>query len=450
MKFKASRLSDGNNVFPDEISIDDNSVTIKSPKLFGGVSKSFPVGQITVSINTPLIGFSDITLFSQGARMSVHGFSSGEAKKIRTLIENGFSNKGNKEKAKISTPEPPIEVEEDFNWDDDADEEEKVQEDDKKRFVRKVFENGIYEGGWKHEKRKGEGTMTYHDGNIYKGEWKHDLKHGTGKMIFANGDVYEGEWIDGDRSNGYGKYIWASGGNYEGKWIGGNFQGVGKMVYENGDVYDGEWVDDNREGTGTMAFQNGNFYKGEWVKDKMDGMGTMTYQNGEVYKGEWAKSEREGTGTMTYFNGDIYKGEWVGGEKEGTGTMTYANGDIYKGDWLIDDRHGLGTMSYENGDVYKGEWIYDEQGTGNFKECDPNIRDQMFEEAARLIVLHQQGSTSLIQRKMKLRYNRASRIIDQLEAAGIVSPFVAGKARDVLYQDEYSLERHLENLRKMD
>ncbi|CAM3685790.1 DNA translocase FtsK [Mucilaginibacter galii] len=82
------------------------------------------------------------------------------------------------------------------------------------------------------------------------------------------------------------------------------------------------------------------------------------------------------------------------------------------------------------------------------KEFDPNDRDTMFEDAARLIVLHQQGSTSLIQRKLKLGYNRAGRIIDQLEAAGIVGPFEGSKAREVLYPDEYSLERYLEELQK--
>jgi S-DNA-T family DNA segregation ATPase FtsK/SpoIIIE len=86
--------------------------------------------------------------------------------------------------------------------------------------------------------------------------------------------------------------------------------------------------------------------------------------------------------------------------------------------------------------------------TSSSKEFDADNRDPMFEEAARLIVMHQQGSTSLIQRKLKLGYNRAGRIIDQLEAAGIVGPFEGSKARDVLYQDEYSLERHLENLSK--
>jgi len=83
----------------------------------------------------------------------------------------------------------------------------------------------------------------------------------------------------------------------------------------------------------------------------------------------------------------------------------------------------------------------------NNKVYDPDTRDPMFEESARLIVMHQQGSTSLIQRKMKLGYNRAGRIIDQLEAAGIVGPFEGSKAREVLYPDEYSLERYLEIIR---
>lgn len=87
------------------------------------------------------------------------------------------------------------------------------------------------------------------------------------------------------------------------------------------------------------------------------------------------------------------------------------------------------------------------EGSGNagfeFEE-----RDKLFEEAARLIVMHQQGSTSLIQRRLKLGYNRAGRIIDQLETAGIVGPFEGSKAREVLFPDEYSLEQHLETLRK--
>ncbi|PPL01421.1 FtsK/SpoIIIE family DNA translocase [Parapedobacter indicus] len=89
-----------------------------------------------------------------------------------------------------------------------------------------------------------------------------------------------------------------------------------------------------------------------------------------------------------------------------------------------------------------------EDGEGGIEDFDMRDRDSMFEDAARLVVLHQQGSTSLIQRKLKLGYNRAGRIIDQLEAAGIVGPFEGSKAREVLFPDEYSLEQFLDGLKK--
>lgn len=91
----------------------------------------------------------------------------------------------------------------------------------------------------------------------------------------------------------------------------------------------------------------------------------------------------------------------------------------------------------------------DENGEGSSaKDIDLSERDALFEDAARLIVLHQQGSTSLIQRKLKLGYNRAGRIIDQLEAFGIVGPFEGSKAREVLIKDEYHLEQHLNALKE--
>jgi len=79
----------------------------------------------------------------------------------------------------------------------------------------------------------------------------------------------------------------------------------------------------------------------------------------------------------------------------------------------------------------------------NAIEVDLRKRDAMFEEAAKLVVQHQQGSTSLIQRKLSIGYNRAGRIIDQLEAAGIVGPFEGSKARDVLCTDFIALEQIL-------
>ncbi len=77
---------------------------------------------------------------------------------------------------------------------------------------------------------------------------------------------------------------------------------------------------------------------------------------------------------------------------------------------------------------------------------DLNERDELFEDAARIIVQTQQGSTSLLQRKLKLGYNRAGRIIDQLEAAGIVGPFEGSKAREVRVANEMALEQFLKDL----
>jgi len=79
---------------------------------------------------------------------------------------------------------------------------------------------------------------------------------------------------------------------------------------------------------------------------------------------------------------------------------------------------------------------------------DPNEKDALFEDAARIVVSTQQGSTSMLQRQLKLGYNRAGRIMDQLEASGIVGGFNGAKAREVLITDLHSLEQYLEELKK--
>ena len=89
------------------------------------------------------------------------------------------------------------------------------------------------------------------------------------------------------------------------------------------------------------------------------------------------------------------------------------------------------------------EYISEESGTS--LDIDINDRDKLFREAAEVIVTAQQGSASLLQRKLKLGYNRAGRIIDQLEAAGIVGPFEGSKARQVLMTDLTALNQFLDN-----
>ncbi|MBP6978003.1 MAG: DNA translocase FtsK 4TM domain-containing protein [Lentimicrobiaceae bacterium] len=95
---------------------------------------------------------------------------------------------------------------------------------------------------------------------------------------------------------------------------------------------------------------------------------------------------------------------------------------------------------------YLPEYL-DEEDEAN-KDFDPSQRDELFEDAARVVVQHQHGSTSLLQRKLKLGYNRAGRIIDQLEAAGIVGPFEGSKAREVKVKNEMALEQLLRDLRE--
>jgi S-DNA-T family DNA segregation ATPase FtsK/SpoIIIE len=89
------------------------------------------------------------------------------------------------------------------------------------------------------------------------------------------------------------------------------------------------------------------------------------------------------------------------------------------------------------------EYVGEEAGSD--LDIDISDRDKLFEEAARVIVIAQQGSASLLQRKLKLGYNRAGRLIDQLEAAGIVGPFEGSKARQVLVPDDLALTQLLEN-----
>ena len=87
-----------------------------------------------------------------------------------------------------------------------------------------------------------------------------------------------------------------------------------------------------------------------------------------------------------------------------------------------------------------------EDGGSEVGDIDMGRLDPLFEDAARLVVIHQQGSTSLIQRKFAIGYNRAGRIMDQLEKAGIVGPTQGSKARDVLCMDDNDLEMRLNNL----
>ena len=88
-----------------------------------------------------------------------------------------------------------------------------------------------------------------------------------------------------------------------------------------------------------------------------------------------------------------------------------------------------------------------DESTSTVGAFDPNEKDQLFEDAARIVISTQQGSTSMLQRQLKLGYNRAGRIMDQLEAVGVVGGFNGAKAREVLISDLGSLERLFDELK---
>jgi hypothetical protein len=93
MKFTASRLSSGNKIFPAEIYLESTGITIKIPGLFSGETKHFDFNHIaSVEIDTPLIGYSSITIFAGGTMMAANGFTKAEVKQIKEGIEKGKQN----------------------------------------------------------------------------------------------------------------------------------------------------------------------------------------------------------------------------------------------------------------------------------------------------------------------------------------------------------------------
>ncbi|MDD4199595.1 MAG: DNA translocase FtsK, partial [Paludibacter sp.] len=109
--------------------------------------------------------------------------------------------------------------------------------------------------------------------------------------------------------------------------------------------------------------------------------------------------------------------------------------------------HHIGGQTGYPSAFYLPEYVGAEGEGLDMNSIDMSKRDPLFEEAARLIVSSQQGSTSNIQRKFSIGYNRAGRIVDQLEVAGIIGPNEGSKARQVLVMDEYHLEQILKQLR---
>ncbi len=112
-----------------------------------------------------------------------------------------------------------------------------------------------------------------------------------------------------------------------------------------------------------------------------------------------------------------------------------------------DRAHRRGDVpSYITAITDKAKEIIKEKTIRDIGNADLMVKDDLFDEAALLVVQHQAGSTSMIQRRLRLGYNRSGSIIDQLEAAGIVGPFEGSKARKVLVRDEIELDELIKNM----
>jgi len=267
---------------------------------------------------------------------------------------------------------------------------------------------------------------------VYSGDVKNGYPEGSGNISFKNRDEYFGQFSKG-YLDGKGVLHCQDGDKYTGTFKQGKKE-KGKMVFSNGDIYEGEWENDNKHGYGILTDINGT-YEGMWRRDEYYGTGKLTFQNGDVYEGEWNEMSY-GKGTIHFANGNVYEGEWNYEDIHGRGKMTWVNGDVYEGEWELNCKHGFGKMIKSNGEVLEGMWQNDQF-------IDNDTPDPLFTEAAKLVVKHQQGSTSLIQRQLEIGYNRASHLIYQLEDANIVGPFEGTKARQVLFADLDSLQNYL-------
>lgn len=107
-----------------------------------------------------------------------------------------------------------------------------------------------------------EGKVTYSNGT-YNGYFRNNKRHGQGSYYFKDGDKYIGKWKD-HKYNGYGSYF-----------------------FKDGRSYEGQWKNDFKSGQGTFIWPNGNKYVGQWKNDKQHGQGTKTYKSGKIEKGIW-------------------------------------------------------------------------------------------------------------------------------------------------------------------
>ncbi len=202
--------------------------------------------------------------------------------------------------------------------------------------------------------------------------------------------------------------------------------------------YTGSVENSMPHGPGHLEFSDGSEYIGDFFEGAFHGKGVFTQGNGSNFLGVFENGEIN-SGIVYYSNGDTYEGKLRERLGYGKGKLTYSSGDVWEGVWCKDKREGPGTLIRPDGDVFQGVWVDDKHHTYD-------TFDSLFKEAARIVVEKQQSATSLLQIELSLGYFRASMIVDQLEAAGIVGPFIGAKAREVKVKTINELEKLFEEL----
>ena len=154
------------------------------------------------------------------------------------------------------------------------------------------------------------GTYTDANGN-YVGEWMDDKRNGQFTVTYANGDKYVGEFKD-DKRNGQGTWTFAEGNKYVGEYKDGNYNGQGTYTFADGSKYVGEFKDGARNGQFTVTFASGDKLVGEFKDNKFNGQGTYTNADGRKFVGEYKDNKRNGQGTQYAPNGSIERhGIWA-------------------------------------------------------------------------------------------------------------------------------------------
>lgn len=132
--------------------------------------------------------------------------------------------------------------------------------------------------------RHGRGIMKYGNGCRYVGRFVNDKRHGFGKVWYPKGlGIYTGHWHKNKRC-GEGTISFSNGDVYEGQWSTDMPNGVGKLTLTNGETYEGDFVNQQKQGMGVYKWPNGDMYEGKWMKDVRHGAGILISADGDAFK----------------------------------------------------------------------------------------------------------------------------------------------------------------------